>query len=288
MKLQNLSVLTDSKNNTLGETPVYCNWIHKLIWVDILKNEFFVLDPENFEYQTLSTDFLVSAILPTTEKGIFLLISDTGIYTYDLIHTKVIRKLADFPEKNTRPNEAQVTPEGNVLFGTMAFDASYKKGAWYIFSAKDHSVELLESEISIPNTLVFLEESILFGDTTENTIFKIPRNFTDWQKEKQAFISFDEGGADGSYLSADQLLITARWGHSKLTVHLLGKQPLFIANIDLPVKQPSSCIIVPTNKGNRLFITSANTGLTAPSDNDGKLCTALINAPASPVNRFKL
>jgi len=286
--IHNINVVSHAPQNTLGETPIYCDYLQKLIWVDILENVIYTLTPETLGIDTIKLPFLCSAALPTTEKGILLLVTQIGILSFDLTTKTVVKKWIDFPEENTRPNEAQISLEGDLFFGTMDYNVAPNKGAWHRFSSKDNSLTLLESKVSIPNTLAFVNDSVIFGDTATNQFFTDKVNAINWGNKKSITPKIDGGGMDGSYFSAEKYLINARWGLSKTTVFDTENNMNILSEFELPVKQPTSCVIFPSEDGNKILFTSAKKGLENPSENDGKIIIADTTYKTRTINRFRI
>ncbi len=281
------TIIAHSPAAELGETPVYCDWLKLLFWVDITGHRFFSLNPLTEKISTHAPGFLVSAVLPTTERNIFLLVSNTGILLYHLNEARIVQKLAPFPENDTRPNEAQISPDGRLFFGTMGFNAEANAGAWYRFASGEKEVHLLEKNVSIPNTLVFANNNIYFGDTVKKEVYRVAATSDNWIKDKQHVLWFEEGGADGSCLSDIDYIITARWGFSKITINDLNKGTL-VQEFTVPAKQVSSCLIVSEPEYNLIYFTSARQGMITPLPDDGKLIKANTSLKALPINRFKL
>ncbi|MEX6626485.1 SMP-30/gluconolactonase/LRE family protein [Tenacibaculum salmonis] len=286
--IHNINVVSHAPQNTLGETPIYCDYLQKVIWVDILENSIYTLDIATLKINTIKLPFLCSAALPTTKKGILLLVTENGVLSFDLLTEIVVKKWIDFPEKDTRPNEAQISPNGDLFFGTMDYDAKPNKGSWYRFSSKETKLVLLESNVSIPNTLAFFDDEVLFGDTATNQFFIDKANAINWNDKKSCTPKIEAGGMDGSYFSGDNYLINARWGLSKTTVFDVFKNMNTHAEFELPVKQPTSCVIYPSKNGNKILFTSAKVGLENPSENEGKISIADTTYKTRTINRFKL
>lgn len=286
--LSNIRVIEHSAPSTLGETPIYCDQLNRIIWVDIIERKCYSMHPETQEIETRNFPDTVSAVLPTTKKGHFLLLSSSGIFTYDLVSDQILDKLCDFPEDGevTRPNEAQIAKDGTLFFGTMGYNAESKVGSWYSFSLQN-GIQRLESSVSIPNTLCFNNGHVIFGDTATKHLFKTSIESIDWNN-KQSIYSDSDGGMDGSYLTGENIMINARWGLNKCTLFDIKNKMNIVEEYPLPVTQPTSCVVVGNGTQNSIYFTSASKGLKDPGVNDGKLISATTTLSALPVNRFKL
>jgi sugar lactone lactonase YvrE len=288
--LKNIRVLEGSQNSTLGETPVYSPFNKSVFWVDILEKKAFQFKVEDESVDVIELPFLASAFLPTSKENVFLVTSDEGIFLFDLVSREVIKKIAEFPEKYTRPNEAAICPKGDLYFGTMGFNAEAEAGSWYHLEAITYQLTLLEEKVSIPNTLVFEGDNVIFGDTAKKEMYTVSLTTRNWGKDKKLFMKIPEGGADGSFLCGNGVLINARWGHSKIAVHELSRiNKLDFKSFKLPVTNPSSCCLVEGKNGPLLFITSARLRLENPHEIDGKVILADVDfqVPATS-NLFKI
>jgi|GEM_PF-423198 len=284
--INTIKIVDESPQCTLGETPIYCDWLEKLIWVDILENRMYLMALESFNIQTVHFPFLVSAVLPTTQKGMFLLVSQEGILGYDLLQEKIVKKWMDYPESETRPNEAQISNNGDLFFGTMDFNVEKNIGSWYRLTSKTLELTKLESNVSIPNTLAFIDDQVIFGDTATQQLYRGKQNASNWKNKIAITPKIEGGGMDGSYFTEEQILINARWGHNKATVFNTLESMSIVEEIKLPVNQPTSCVIANYKNENLLFFTSAKKGLLRPSVNDGKIVVCKTNYTTRPINRF--
>ena len=280
----NISTVPESCSNVLGETPVYCDWLRKLFWVDILNQELFSYSLESGKVKQTKVPMTVSAMLLCDKKGIFLLVSDQGLFLFNEEEGLVVNSLPiDYPEQSTRPNECQIDPSGSLIMSTMDWNAKLESGSWYRYSSGDHSFTKLLGSITIPNTLVFQNEKILYGDTVRECLFEVEASMPNWEDSK-CICQIDGGALDGSCLTEEGYLIGARWGLSKLTVYNTHDNMKVVDEIELPASQPTSCLIAEGH----LYITTANYSLADPVSVDGKLLKAETSLTGSPQYRFKL
>ena len=274
----------------LGETPVWCNQSHSLLWVDIIQQKLLRHYPKTNHTEIHTLPYLTSAALLTTQTEQFLLVTQSGIYLYDY-RCQSLNQLCPYPEpeRNTRPNEAAIAPDGALWFGTMDVTGCTALGSWYRYQNGDQAAVkvtgLLHDHVHIPNTLIWHQQQIWFADTALSCFFCAEPNQSPQQPHHLDRIiahTIPSASPDGSCLTHQDLLINAHWGKSCLDLYRLkNKEIQFDYAVPLPVTQPSSCAFGGEYL-NDLYVTSAKIGLDSASATDGgllKIHTALQGCP---------
>lgn len=267
----------------LGETPVWCTRSQSLLWVDILEQRLLRYWPGaggRTEIHVMPP--LASAVLLTTQKETFLVVSQSGIWLYDYLH-QGLTAYCEYPSEaaGTRPNEAVVAPDGALWFSTMDPAAEKPTGSWYRLAPGERQARCVLSNQLVPNTLQWHEGNIWFADSLRQHIYCAQWSGTQLIELAAHHV---EGIPDGSALTTEGQLINARWGQSQLVRYQLsGIQLQAQDNLSLPVTQPSSCTFGGPDFS-ELYITSAREGLAQPSETDGallSLSTTLTGLPAA-------
>ncbi|GBU09430.1 gluconolactonase [Gammaproteobacteria bacterium] len=258
----------------LGEAPTWCEYYQCLWYLDILTQRLIAYTPLTKSSSFKQLPFLTSAILLTKIPNEAILVTDQGIYLYDLEKNQVLKNIGTTHCKHglTRTNEAQIGADGALYFGTMALNPSNDdddaQGAWYRFDGKQ--TILLADKVSIPNTLCWYKDHIYYADSRLKQMYYAPQdNFI----QNKILFSIDPysdtslGTPDGSCVDSQGILINAQWGSGTLARYDLNQTAPLITldKIDLPVLQPTSCCFGGDDL-RTLFVTSANIDLDGDND----------------------
>lgn len=272
----------------LGESPVWCHQSQSLLWVDIVQHRLLRYWParEVIEQRLLAT--LFSAALLTERREQFLLVSDQGILLYHWDdHQAQPTLLCPYPRDaaGTRPNEAAIAPDGSLWFSTMDINESAPLGGWYRFAPGDTRPVKMAGAMTIPNTLAWHEDRVWFADSAERLFFSASgRGILPQEMRRHPA---DDMTPDGSALSREGELITARFGHGCLSRYRIRQGALTLAeHMPLPVIQPSCCAFGGPD-GATLYITSARKQLTDPGELDGALLQVATGTSGAPTYRFR-
>lgn len=271
----------------LGETPVWCDFSHSLLWVDILAGTLQRYWPDQSERTEIRTlPRFTSAVLLTSEPECFLLVSQQGIGFYHY-RSGEITPLCNWPENasGTRPNEAAIAPDGALWFSSMDPQAKSVIGSWYRLESGQTVPQKLLGNLWVPNTLQWWGEDVWFADSLKHCLYRASFMGGSLTVTQTFNIS---GIPDGSALTQDGLLINARWGEACLCVSQLGAQSLQEkTHVVLPVEHPTSCTFGGETLSD-LYITSARDGLVMPSATDGALLRITTTLTGKPACRFRL
>ncbi|KFC04469.1 gluconolactonase family protein [Trabulsiella guamensis ATCC 49490] len=270
----------------LGETPVWCERSHSLLWVDIVAGKllrYWPKDATRIEVRDMP-DF-TSAVLLTEDAGRFLVVSQTGIALYDYESSR-FTPLCDWPEaRDTRPNEAAIAPDGALWFSSMDVNAERQVGCWYRLAGPHARPQKLLTAQWVPNTLIWWQDEIWFADSLNGCFYRAAYASGSLNIQQRYLVG---GTPDGSSLTRDGWLINARWGDAKLVYCDLGHaSPEETGALALPVRQPSNCTFGGDTL-NDLYITSARDGLRQPQAIDGALLKITTTMTGQPARRFRL
>ncbi|EKT56039.1 SMP-30/gluconolactonase/LRE family protein [Providencia burhodogranariea] len=278
--------MADSHCYTLGESPIWCEKNQRLFFLDIIEKNLLIYDPITGLTQNRELPYLTSAITLTTDHHKLLLITVNGIYLYDIAKDSLEQKLAEYPDIPcvTRPNEAAISPQGELFFGTMGYLEPEKMGNWYKFCHEKQIVELCGQPVGISNTLCWVNQTLYFADSKLNIIYQS----NDQMKTQQIFAHAERGSPDGSTLCVENKLWNARWGASELAIYSLGNQATTqIDYISLPAINPTSCCFGGQDL-TTLYITTASLGLTVDDKWQGRVLAIPFAGKGKFMNRFKL
>lgn len=270
---------------SLGETPVWCSDSQSLLWVDILQQRLLRYWPEQDErIEIHPLPAATSAVLLTNQPETFLTVSQCGIQIYDY-RTRRFTLRHPWPEKDTRPNEAAIAPDGALWFSSMDPSAVRAIGCWYRLSPETNALQRLIAEQWVPNTLAWTTQGIWFADSLRHVIYLGALRGGKFTVIRDYPVC---GIPDGSALTRDNQLFNARWGGSCLVRYQISGDELHeLEHIALPVVQPSSCSFGGAMLSD-LYITSARNGLTAPGAADGALLKISTSLTGTPAGRFQL
>ena len=272
--------------NILGESPVWCHERECIFWLDILSQALYQFTPSSNKVQCWSLPFIASAVLLSENPDILVLVTDRGVVSFNLT-CKHFTLLVKYPENKsmTRPNEAQVDPFGNILFGTMSYD-SQLIGNLYQFNEK--GLVKLYTSIGIPNTFIWIKKvtdyQLYFFDSQQKILFSSPYNRDTLMLNPKPIFHIEQGSPDGSALDEKNTLWNARWGIGQvINTTVQGKK---LGCIQLPAIQPTSCVF--GGKAlSTLFITTATYGLQKKSPADGALYAANLKVKGKAGFRVK-
>ncbi|WP_422528503.1 SMP-30/gluconolactonase/LRE family protein [Serratia fonticola] len=269
----------------LGETPVWCWCSQSLLWVDILRGCLLRYWPEQegrMDIHPMPT--FTSAVLLTDQSETFLVVSQCGIQIYDYTN----RRFAPFhpwPERDTRPNEAAIAPDGALWFSTMAPNADRAIGSLYRLDPRTAELQRLLMAQWVPNTLLWADHHLWFADSLRQMFYRA--TFDGCVLNIAQHYPMD-GIPDGSTLTCENQLINARWGaYCLVRYKLLNNEMHELERVRVPVRQPSSCTFGGPEL-NELYITSARCALARPDAMDGALLKMATTLTGTPASQFRL
>ncbi|WP_417225850.1 SMP-30/gluconolactonase/LRE family protein [Amphritea sp.] len=245
---------------SLGEGPIWHRSRNSIFWVDINNKKVYEknIDSDNKYYDNLwEFDLMVSALAVDAKSSNKLwLIAENSIIHFDLVFSssKVIKNIP-IPI-DCRTNDASVSPDGKIWFGTMEKAPTGLNGSIYSFDKNGFLTKEIAG-VGIPNTMSWLEEDTLyFSDSYEQKMYR----YNIKSKEKNVFIDLTKGYAtpDGGAFNNTGDLWNAQWDGQRVACY--NQEGSLLKAIELLVDRPTSCCYGGKNM-DKLFVTSAREGL---------------------------
>ncbi|RKN11561.1 SMP-30/gluconolactonase/LRE family protein [Streptomyces radicis] len=196
------------------------------------------------------------------------------------------------PEAGTpapsRMNDGVADPGGRFWAGSMACDGTPGAGSLYRVD-HDLTVTRVLEGITIANGPAFTPDGRLMyvADTAAGLVRRYPVDPDSGElgvPEPFLTVPADEGGPDGMTVDREGALWVALWGGA--AVHRYLPDGTLDHGLPLPARQPTSVCLGGAD-GHLLHITSATTGLDAPTPDDGALFTARVPVPGVPACPFR-
>lgn len=279
----------------LGEGPHFDTSTQTLYWVDIYAGEAWSLNTVTGKTKSWQVGQLVSVVVPRVGGGLIAALKNQLAFL-----DPDSGDLKDFAQPEAqmlgnRSNESRVDPSGRFWLGTMQLDigpnqenipVTQNTGSLYRVET-DGRWSKVETGIGISNTLVWDEERkrLYYGDSIAETIWAY-----DWDKDtgeignRRVFAKTEGRGVpDGSALDVEGFLWNARWGASCILRY--SPDGRIERVIDLPVKQPTSCVFGGKNM-TTLYVTSAAGGARTGRNIEGALLATQAPVPGQPCTRF--
>ncbi len=238
--------------NQLGEGCIFDARTMSYYWVDIYAKQIFQLSLDKKITSYLMPD-RVSFIFPR-KKGGFIV----G-FTKDIVITENFRdfKLLVEVEKNnsdTRLNDATISPNGSLIFGTMNERSTMPSAA--IYSLNDSGIVKLIDNITISNGIACSSTHLYYTDTQVGTIYKCAYHGDITNLEKRelfAKVDIAAGKPDGACLDSEGGYWNARvWGNCIIRIDSDGN---LSECINLDIKAPT-CVCFGGEDLSDLFISS--------------------------------
>lgn len=255
-----------SRRDELGEGPRWDVARSQLVSVDILAGR---LHRQPWDGATLGASTTTSLPAPLgcvapSDGGGWVAVTGSGV----LAETSAWQPVATLPDVaggTVRPNDGACGPDGDLIVGTMATDATAGRGTlWRVRS--DGSSRALRTGCTIPNGLGWSPDGEIFWwtDTAEGWIGGY--RYADCQvtlPEPVHRLQVSEGAPDGLTIDAEGHVWVALWGAG--AVVRLTPEGREVQRVRVPTAQPTAPCL--GGSGLRtLFITSAWTGMDRCSD----------------------
>jgi sugar lactone lactonase YvrE len=254
--------VTISAKLQLGEGPSWDADAARLIWVDILGKELFVLQDEC--HHTFKLNDYVSAGVPIAEPGRILITLGVGVSLLDLRSGQIEPiALTDADPQSVRVNDAKVDPAGNLWLGTMSLEDVPSRGALYRLGPGRTMHKALDG-ISVSNGPAWSPAGNVMYYTDSPTASILSFDFDPVAGELigKGSILIDtsplSGIPDGMTVDAKGNLWVAFWDGG--CVRCFSDRGELLDTIYLPVSRPTSCTFGGADL-DILYITSARTGL---------------------------
>jgi sugar lactone lactonase YvrE len=185
-----------------------------------------------------------------------------GLYTFDLDSQQLTNLCRPEVGLNTRFNDGKCDRHGRFWAGTMDMEFGEPLGALYRLDV-DGSCHKMRPQVTCSNGLGWSPDNrtMYYTDSPTHTIFAY-----DFEPETGAlhneriFIKDEDGLPDGLTVDAEGYVWSAKWDGWRVVRY--APDGSIEREINLPVQRPTSCTFGGPQM-NRLYITSARTGLSA-------------------------
>lgn len=174
-------------------------------------------------------------LLACLQTGVYWLDPDTGEFTF------IVDPEPHKPDH--RLNEAKADPQGRLWVGSISTLGRFPTSALYRVN-KDTSIDVVISNISVPNTMVWLPsgEEMLFADSPRKVIWRYrydPDSGALFDQRIFADCSDYEGMPDGAAVDAEGGVWVADFGGGMIRRY--DQHGLISDRVELPASQVTSC-----------------------------------------------
>lgn len=269
---------------TLGECPVWVGSEQALYWEDIDGKAIHRYDPATDTTETRHLPGRPGSFATTSVAGQFAVAmeADLVLLDWESGKTELIVGVED-PVRGNRLNDGRCDHAGRFIVGTMWPEAGANKfnGSLYSIGAAG-SVDTLETDVGIPNGLVFDPERsrMYWADTFHATIWDWDYDLdTGLRSNKRVFFNYSDhpdvhGLPDGGCLDAEGHYWSASVTGWALTRISPDGEP--VATVDLPVAMPT----MPAFGGpdlTTIYVTSIDGGMVDEKRSGGVPAGALLS-----------
>lgn len=266
------SIAADVRNS-LGECPLWCEKTRRLYWTDIEGSELLAFEEDNDVLMRWSLPERLGSFALTEKPGVLLMGLASRLGFYDL-NTRIFTEVVSSPgAAGTRIGDGRCDRSGNFVFGTMDDGDSVQTiGQFHRLNAETLEVETLAlPEVAIPNSICFSPDggTMYYCDSMQGRIC-----CCDYPSlgNQRMFVALEgEGAPDGSCIDAKGYLWNAEWGGSRIVRYSpTGKTDCILSSAATQM----TCPVIGGSGLNTLYCTSARTGLSVPTVDDGALLKA--------------
>ncbi|MET9729571.1 SMP-30/gluconolactonase/LRE family protein [Streptomyces sp. NPDC006458] len=251
----------------LGEGPTWDAAAGRLIWVDILGSRVHTYDPRTGVRTVRRTEQHVGAAKPRAGGGLVLNLRD-GVGLLDPDDS--FRWLHREAVPGRRGNDAAVAPDGSLWAGTMRYDEAPGGGTLSRLTGEGRQSVVLDP-VTVSNgtgwspdgrLMYYIDSHARRVDVFDHADGRVSGRRT------LAAIEEDAGFPDGLTVDAEGCVWVALWDGG--AVRRYTPDGVLDRVLALPVRRPTACAFGGADLTD-LYITTARTGLTAPSPFSGSL-----------------
>ena len=247
----------------VGESLIWDDRAGLLVWVDMLGHQIHMYDPLTQTHQRYDTPEMVTSIGMRTDGGYVVgLTRRVALWGPNETFETLAALEPDRPDN--RLNEGVVGPDGCFWVGTMQNnvdangaprDQTKATGQVWRIRPDGRSDLMLDAGFWGTNTIAWVGERVIIGDTGRNTLFSFAQD-GDTLVDKQVFQEgYPLGLPDGSCVDANDNLWNCRVVGGAQVLCLDGKG-VPLQTVKTPCTWPTSCVFGGA-KLDTLFITSA-------------------------------
>jgi sugar lactone lactonase YvrE len=281
--------------DTLGETPLWCERSASLLWLDIDGRKLQRLHPATGQVDTYTFDCQYAGSLAlTTDPDTVLIGLDLGLYLF-LLPDRQLHPLCQVEPAtlDNRLNDGRCDAAGRFWVGTMDNQLSRPNGAFY---RVDPSGDVLQIEKD-----VIVSNSIGFSPGNDRVYFSDTRRYTTWQYDldvasgtvgpKQVFVDHTptRSRPDGICVDAQGHVWTAIFAEGKIVRY--SPQGVAVRVIEVPATNPT-CLCLGGPELKTLYVTTARKFLDAQTLDrqplSGSVLAIEVEVPGRPEHRFSI
>ena len=235
----------------VGESLIWDDSLGLLIWVDMLGQHIHMYDPVTQDHGRYDTPGMVTSIGMRKDGGYIVgLERSVALWSPNGVFTPLATPEPDLPDN--RLNEGVVGPDGCFWVGTMQNnvdasgtprDQTEATGQVWRIHPDGRSERMLGAGFWLTNTIAWIGESVIIGDTGRNMLFQFAqRQDRTALTDKQIFLAgYDAGLPDGSCVDAHDHLWNCRvvGGAEVLCLDADGTP---LRKVTTPCTWPTSCV----------------------------------------------
>lgn len=251
--------------DTVGESLVWDDRRHRLVWIDIIGRRVHALDPDTGDHRLWPMPFRPTSIALRADGGA-MLCSERHICRWDWEGDPVPLVEVEPGLPLNRLNEGAAGPDGALWLGSMhqniaeddsPADIPAATGHLYRYAPDGTLARVTDDLFGITNTLVWPEPDVLVvGDTLANALYSYPVGAGARLGARAVFAEgLARGLPDGSCTDAAGEVWNARVVGGS-AVACLARDGTLQRYLDVPCSWPTSCAFGGA-KLDTLFVTSA-------------------------------
>lgn len=278
---------------TLGEGSLWHPQQQKLYWVDIMRSELHIYDPQTGADTMLPTGSYASTVVPIEGSADVLVALQTGIYRMNTFTSALSLLINPLPGPPVRFNDGKCDPSGRFWVGTISMDGARKQSKLYRLDRDDSLHEIL-SDVSISNGIVWTADrkTMYYNDTPTGTVQAFDYDDASGTiSNRRVAIRMQEGDGwpDGMSIDSEGKLWIAMWGAGSINRYDPPSGELLL-QVKVPAPHTSSCAFGgPDLK--TLYITTARAELSdeelAQYPQSGNLFAAEVDVVGVPARPYR-
>lgn len=248
----------------LGEGAYWDHINSRLFWVDILKQQVHVYNPETGVNDSYSTPSRVGTVVPQTDSTAVVALED-GMYLLDLPDGQInILTPLEAENHENRFNDGKCDPLGNLWVGSMNLAETDATGSLYKVKP-DGSAEVMFQPVTISNGIVWSADgkTMYYIDTPSASIRAFDFNLelaTISNERVVVKVSDSLGFPDGMAIDAEDKLWVGMWnGNAVLRFDPISGA--LIGKVNVPAHNVTACAFGGPEL-DQLYITSARVDMT--------------------------